>query len=115
MRGIYSFIIAFFFVLPLKAQIYDPVTWSFEVGAVEANEVDLTIHADIEEGWHLYSQEAGEGPISTSFNFFENSKMELKGSVKEGKAIEDFDPNFDAVLKFFKTKADFRYNNASFL
>lgn len=107
MRGIYSFIIAFFFVLPLKAQIYDPVTWSFEVGAVEANEVDLTIHADIEEGWHLYSQEAGEGPISTSFNFFENSKMELKGSVKEGKAIEDFDPNFDAVLKFFKTKADF--------
>ena len=107
MRGIYSFIIAFFFVLPLKAQIYNPVTWSFEVGAVEANEVDLTIHADIEEGWHLYSQEAGEGPISTSFNFFENSKMELKGSVKEGKAIEDFDPNFDAVLKFFKTKADF--------
>ena len=107
MRGIYSFIIAFFFVLPLKAQIYDPVTWSFEIGAVEANEVDLTIHADIEEGWHLYSQEAGEGPISTSFNFFENSKMELKGSVKEGKAIEDFDPNFDVVLKFFKTKADF--------
>ncbi len=107
MRGIYSFIIAFFFVLPLKAQIYDPVTWSFEIGAVEANEVDLTIHADIEEGWHLYSQEAGEGPIPTSFNFFENSKMELKGSVKEGKAIEDFDPNFDVVLKFFKTKADF--------
>ena len=42
MRGIYSFIIAFFFVLPLKAQIYDPQC-SFEVGAVEANEVDLTI------------------------------------------------------------------------
>ena len=87
--------------------MYDPVKWSFNVVVVNENEVDLVIHADIEEGWYVYSQDAGDGPISTSFAFFDNDKLELIGSVTEGEAIEDYDPNFEATLRFFKSEADF--------
>ena len=107
MRSILSFLISFLIVAPLWGQMYDPVKWSFNVVVVNENEVDLVIHADIEEGWYVYSQDAGDGPISTSFAFFDNDKLELIGSVTEGEAIEDYDPNFEATLRFFKSEADF--------
>ena len=107
MKSILSFLISFLIVVPSWGQMYDPVKWSFNVDVVNENEVDLVIHADIEEGWYVYSQDAGDGPISTSFAFFENDKVELIGSVTEGEAIEDYDPNFEATLRFFKSEADF--------
>ena len=107
MRSILSFLISFLIVAPSWGQMYDPVKWSFNVDVVNENEVDLIIHADIEEGWYVYSQNAGDGPISTSFAFFDNDKVELIGSVTEGEAIEDYDPNFEATLRFFKSEADF--------
>jgi thiol:disulfide interchange protein DsbD len=33
---------------------------------------------------------------------------ELVGNVEEGEPIEEFDPNFDMVLKYFKKKAVFQ-------
>ena len=69
MRSILSFLISFLIVAPSWGQMYDPVKWSFNVDVVNENEVDLVIHADIEEGWYVYSQDAGDGPISTSFAF----------------------------------------------
>ncbi len=107
MRSILSFLISFLIVAPSWGQMYDPVKWSFNVDVVNENEVDLIIHADIEDGWYVYSQDAGDGPISTSFAFFDNDKVELIGSVTEGEAIEDYDPNFEATLRFFKSEADF--------
>ena len=107
MRSILSFLISFLIVAPSWGQMYDPVKWSFNVDVVNENEVDLVIRADIEEGWYVYSQDAGDGPISTSFAFFDNDKVELIGSVNEGEAIEDYDPNFEATLRFFKSEADF--------
>lgn len=107
MRSILSFLISFLIVAPSWGQMYDPVKWSFNVDVVNENEVDLVIHADIVEGWYVYSQDAGDGPISTSFAFFDNDKVELIGSVTEGDAIEDYDANFEATLRFFKSEADF--------
>ena len=107
MRSILSFLISFLIVAPSWGQMYDPVKWSFNVDLVNENEVDLVIRADIEEEWYVYSQDAGDGPISTSFAFFDNDKVELIGSVTEGEAIEDYDPNFEATLRFFKSEADF--------
>ena len=107
MKSILSFLISFLIVAPSWGQMYDPVKWSFNVDLVDENEVDLVIHADIEEEWYVYSQDAGDGPISTSFAFFDNDKVELIGSVTEGEAIEDYDPNFEATLRFFKSEADF--------
>lgn len=108
MRSIVSFLIAFLITVPSLSQIQDPVKWSFDVEAVDENEVDLVIRADIDEGWHLYSQDAGDGPIPTSFSFFENEQIKVKGKVEEGIPHEEYDPNFESVLKFFDTKAVFK-------
>lgn len=108
MRSIVSFLIAFLITAPTWSQIQDPVKWNFEIESVDENEVDLIIRADIDEGWHLYSQDAGDGPISTSFTFFENEQIKVKGKVEEGVPHEEYDPNFESVLKFFDTKAIFK-------
>lgn len=103
-RTLFS-LIAFVFVLQANAQIHNPVTWNF---AVEGNEFVFT--ADIEEGWHLYSQHLppDDGPIPTSFNFDKNEHLRIKGKAKEGKPHKEFDPNFQMELAFFSDKAVFR-------
>ena len=108
MRNILSFLVALLIVAPTWAQIQDPVKWSFEVEAVDENEVDLIIHANIEEGWHLYSQNVEGGPVPTSFTFFDNENIKLKGSVSEGVPREEYDPNFETILKYFDTQFDFK-------
>ena len=107
MRSILSFLIAFLITAPTWSQIQDPVKWSFEIEAVDENKVDLIIRADIDEGWHLYSQDAGDGPVPTSFTFFENENFKTKGKVKEGTPHEEYDQNFESILRYFDTEAIF--------
>jgi len=107
MRNILSFLIALFIAAPSFGQIQDPVKWSFEIEVVDENKVDLIIRADIDEGWHLYSQDAGDGPIPTSFTFFENENFKTKGKVKEGTSHEEYDQNFESILRYFDTEAIF--------
>ena len=97
MRSILSFLITFLITVPTWSQIQDPVKWNFEIETLDENEVDLIIRAEIDAGWHLYSQEAGDGPVSTSFTFFANEKIKMKGKVIEGEAHEEYDPNFESV------------------
>lgn len=91
------------------SQIYDPVTWSTSVETVADGEYDLLITADIESGWHLYSQYVPEnGPIPTSFSFQLTEGVELVGETTEGEGIETHDPIFDMQIKFFADRAEFR-------
>lgn len=103
-------LILFLITLPflVSAQIYDPVSWEFSQEQISADEVKLIFSAEIEEGWYLYSQTiADDGPVPTSFVFFEADSFNLVGSTAEGTPIEQFDPNFDMVLSYFKKTATF--------
>lgn len=92
----------------VSAQIYDPVTWSFTQEQISPDEIELKFTADIEEGWYLYSQTIeDDGPVPTSFIFFESDSFQLVGPTTEGTPIEQFDPNFDMVLSYFKKEAVF--------
>ena len=91
----------------LNAQIFNPVEWSFSQNKISENEIELTFTAKIDSGWYVYSQYAGEGPVSTEFTFSESESFILQDKVKEGKAITEFDPNFDVVLSYFKKEAVF--------
>ncbi|MDX5327013.1 MAG: thioredoxin family protein [Bacteroidota bacterium] len=93
----------------LFAQIEDPVDWSFEVRNAKDGEADLVFIADIEPGWHLYSQDIPEdGPIPTSFIFTEGQKgLEFIGRVTEGEPHEEYDPNFEMTLKYYEEHAEF--------
>ena len=88
-----------------NAQIFNPVTWDFSQSKISENEIELTFKAKIDSGWYVYSQFAGEGPVSTEFTFIESQSFTLKDNVKEGDAITEFDPNFDVVLSYFKKEA----------
>jgi thiol:disulfide interchange protein len=111
------------------AQIHTPVKWSFESKDLGNNEAELIFKATIEDTWHLYSQDIPDGgPIKTSFIFnslegfeftdenvvIENVEGFEEGSVlyrvvfSEPEPIEEEDPNFGMVVKYFSHEAIFK-------
>ena len=95
------------FTLFASAQIFNPVSWDFSYTQISDTEVDLHFKAAIDDGWYVYSQFTGDGPVPTEFTFENSDLYALSGDVTEGKPIEQFDPNFDAVLTYFKNEAVF--------
>ena len=92
----------------VSAQIFNPVEWEFSQKQLSENEIELRFKANIEDHWHLYSQNIEQdGPVPTEFTFTTKGGYELIGGVTEGKPIEEFDPNFDMVLKYFGKEAVF--------
>ena len=102
--------ILFFTLLSVitSAQIFNPVTWDFSQKQVSDNEIELQFKASIDEGWHLYSQFIeDDGPVPTEFSFTTQGGYSLVGTPTEGMPIEEFDPNFDMILKYFGNEAIF--------
>ena len=86
-----------------------PVKWTFTVRQTGNGEAELVLTAKMESGYHVYSQDINPdvGPIPTSFVFNPGKTYSLDGKVTEGKAIEIYDPNFEAKLKYFSGEAVF--------
>lgn len=102
---------AFISLNVLNAQVLKPVKWNFTTKQIAPDEAQLIFTATIEATWHLYSQDIPEnGPVPTSFTFEKSPKFSIIGKVKEPKAIEEFDGNFDMVVKYFANKAVFTQN-----
>ena len=102
----------FFFALSLatvgNAQISNPVTWNFSAVKVADKTYEVHATATLEPKWHIYSQNAGEGPEPTSFQFVKNPLVKMEGKVKEvGQLLETFDPNFNSKLRFYANSVDF--------
>ncbi|QEC52044.1 thioredoxin-like protein [Anseongella ginsenosidimutans] len=91
------------------AQIFDPVTWAFSAKPSGENEVTLILKAEIDPGWHVYSQYIEEGgPIPTSFTFTPSADYELIGEVAEKSEVEKvMDPNFGMEVLYFSNEAVF--------
>lgn len=107
MKKIYLFL-ALLVPFTLLGQIYDPVQWSFSAESLGDNEYNVVLKAQIEAGWHIYSQNLnGEGPIPTTFQFAEDSKYERIGDVMEGEAIVHYDNAFGIELNYFEKEAIF--------
>jgi thiol:disulfide interchange protein DsbD len=93
-----------------KAQIdHTPVKWEFTSIPISAKKAKLVFTANLDEGWHIYSQfiEAG-GPLPTTFTFIPDSKYSLKGKVKEeGKPVEAYDSTFEIKIVCYKNAVTF--------
>jgi thiol:disulfide interchange protein DsbD len=86
----------------VSAQILEPVKWSFESRKTGESEYELRFMATMDNGWHLYSQFVPSGgPIPTSFKFEKSAGYTLVGKVTEPKPLEENDPNFNMVVKYF--------------
>tara|TARA_B000000532_G_scaffold67253_2_gene53194 strand:- start:3879 stop:5873 length:1995 start_codon:yes stop_codon:yes gene_type:complete len=95
--------------LSLFSQIYNPVSWEFSQSKISDSEIELEFKANIEEGWHLYSQDIPESPPATSFTFIINGDTSIK-VLEESESIKKYDPNFDMILKYFSNEAIFKHN-----
>ncbi|MGZ5243520.1 MAG: protein-disulfide reductase DsbD domain-containing protein [Bacteroidia bacterium] len=86
----------------------DPVKWTTEVKKTAPNEYDLIFTANLETGWHIYSQfiETG-GPVPTSFNFTEGKYKKLGTTEEKGHPEKIFDEGFEMNLVYFSGKSDF--------
>lgn len=95
-------------VQKISAQTSSSITtWKYTVAEVDAKK-HLQFHANIKEGWHLYSQYlVGDGPVPTTFTFNQSKNYSLIGKVKEGKAKTMYDPNFDMQISYFEGKTIF--------
>jgi len=107
-----------------SSQIEDPVSWSFDVEDLGDGEYRLNVNAEIEEGWHIYSQyKAPESfIIATAFYFEENKGIDFIDAsiekvdypldgfrlfLKESNPIEKFVPIQDEFAKYFEKNAQF--------
>lgn len=91
-----------------QAQFDNPVKWSFNAKKTGDKIYELHIEANLDANWHIYAQDAGEGPEPTSFHFSVNPLVKLNGKVEEkGKLEKTYDPNFKSVLKYYSNHVEF--------
>lgn len=81
----------------------EKVDWTYKTKRINAQEVEVTFTAEVEDGWYIYSQFLGdEGPIPTTFEF-DNGEA-IGESSEEGYKKEGYDAVFDMnLVKFGKT------------
>jgi thiol:disulfide interchange protein DsbD len=108
MKKLYTLLLVLL-VLQSQAQIENPVKWSYSAPKTGKNEANILIKADIQKGWHLYSQFIEDGgPIPTSFTFSPSKDFQLEGKVSESpKAVTAFDPNFGMKIAWHETQVVF--------
>ncbi len=108
MKRIFLSLLTLAFFGAANAQIENPVKWTYTAKKIKADLYELHMTAVLDGKWHIYSQQAGEGPEPTSFIFDKNPLLKPDGSVAEnGKLTKEYDENFKSVLKFYNGKVDF--------
>jgi thiol:disulfide interchange protein DsbD len=108
MKKIITGIFLLLFAGYANAQILNPVIWTYSAKKIADKTYELHITATIDGNWHLYAQDAGEGPEPTTIAFTANPLITFDGNVKEvGKMEKSYDKNFNSVLKYYAKKVDF--------
>lgn len=76
----------------LQAQMANPVSWNFVSKKINDNTYQIQMIANIQNGWHLYSQVQPEDAIAipTTFTINSNPLIKLEGKIKELGKMEKF-------------------------
>ncbi len=110
MKKLFFASLFFFAANALSAQIVsNPVTWKSSVKKVADKTYEVVLTANIEDGWHMYSQSTpAGGPIPTKVTFSKNPLVTLDGAIKEkGKLEERFEPLFGVDVKQYSNQVVF--------
>lgn len=91
------------------AQFADPVDWEFDKEELKGGHYKLHIRAQIDGGWHMYSQDLPEDaiPKPTTVSFEEDPNASIIGEVQEKGVATTSDPLSDKELGLFKEEAHF--------
>lgn len=109
MKKLYSLLFLCFIMGMVQAQIQEPVKFKTELKTVSDTEVEIIFTGMVDDGWHVYSTELGDGgPISATFNVDNKSGIEVMGKLKPvGKEIAVFDKLFEMDVRYFENMAQF--------
>ncbi len=110
MKVLLNLVIGLLLSISSYAQVFNPIEWDFSTKKISDTEYDLVFHAKVEQSWHLYDQDLPEGgPNSTTFAIKgAGTSFELVGKpVSSIEPHEEYDKNFDMVLKYFGKDVDF--------
>lgn len=104
MKRIFLFLLCTFTFFKIQAQ--EAIQWDFKYNQ-KTKQVEII--ANINDGWHLYSQfiQNDVGPVPTMITFKSSDDFQLIGAVAEPKPIQKYDENFEAMLDFFEHKVVF--------
>ncbi len=109
MKKISLLIVAVLFtIVSVNAQILNPVKWSVATKKTSNTEAVIYVKATIENGWHIYSQNIGEGgPEPTKFNFAASKDFTLVGKTVEPTPKSKYEDAFKMNVKYFEKEVVF--------
>lgn len=104
-------LLALMFSLALMSQAQlNPISWTFSSKKIDDKTFELHMTANIQDGWHLYSQTQPEDAIAipTGFKINNNPLVQLDGKFKELGKMEKFhDKKLDLSANQYSQKVDF--------
>ncbi|MDR6301109.1 protein-disulfide reductase DsbD family protein [Mesonia maritima] len=93
-----------------QGEIVDPVEWTGKIEKKSENNYQFILEADIEEEWHIYSQNTPEGgPLPLWFNYLDSGNgYQLKGKTKESESKRQYSELFEVDEVYFEKEATFK-------
>jgi cytochrome c biogenesis protein CcdA/thioredoxin-related protein len=96
-------------VCAANAQVYNPLTWKFSQKQISDSEYLVTLHVDIQKGWHTFEQHSdSNGPIPMAFTYTPAPDYKLEGkTIDADSCITKYDSTFKVIIKYYLNQATF--------
>ncbi len=108
MRNVILVMMLLMFTALVNAQIINPVKWDHTAVKIDSKTYELHLNAIIDDSWHMYAQDAGEGPEPTTISFTINPLISFDGKVKEvGKLQSAYEKYFRSISRYYEKNVDF--------
>jgi len=110
MRTTLLLVAIFFTAASVQAQMLNPVSWAFTAKKTSDKTYEVHLTANIQSGWHIYSQTQPDDAIAvpTSVTINNNPLVKLDGKIKEVGKLEKYkDETVKATNHQYSTKVDF--------
>ncbi len=110
MEKFFSAFILLFVSVAVFAQSGTKVKWDYAVKKIGDKKYEVRMIANIQPGWHLYSQTQSADAIAlpTTINFAKNPLLLVTGKPKEvGKVTDAFDKATQSRSRFYSNKVEF--------
>lgn len=89
---------------PVIAQ-KDIVDWSFVCKKISDDTYEIRLQANVPKGWHIYSQNPGEGPLPTTVTFTKSPVIRLVGEpIEVGRLKSEQSDVFNSEIGYYETK-----------
>ena len=97
--------------LSLFSQIYNPVSWEFSQSKISDSEIELQFKGLVSKrDASIYIPKIYQNHLQlTVFTFIKNGDTSIK-VLEESESIQQYDPNFDMILKYFSNEIVFKHN-----